>query len=329
MFFDKYFPLYLLVFFSSLILTAAIEHRLIPLLSGRASQPIYTDGPDWHIKKRGTPTMGGLAFLAASVISLLFASGFLLYAKKIYEATSLIISATFAMLNALVGIVDDLTKVRHKENRGLTPSQKLFLQLILSIMFLFARAELLGDTTTLSFSFGKVDLGYFYYPLAIVALLGTVNCANLTDGIDGLASGVAFSIGVTLFYISASIFPDVAVVASSVIGAAVGFLIFNIHPAKIFMGDTGSLFFGALTVSCVFSLGNPILMIFIGGVYFTEGLSVILQVIYYKSTGKRLFRMAPIHHHLEKCGMGETKICMLAIILTFLLSIPAFILYLP
>lgn len=329
MFFDKYFPLYLLVFILSLMITALIERRLIPALSGRADQPIYTDGPSWHLKKSGTPTMGGVGFIIAVGISLCASAAFLYYAKEYEQALSLVISALFAIANALVGLVDDLTKLRRKNNAGLSPLQKLIFQFIIALAFLLARRILLSDTTTLFFSFGKVDIGAWYMPLSVITILGTVNCANLTDGIDGLASGVAFSVGTILFYISASLFYDVAIVASAMLGASIGFLIFNIHPAKIFMGDTGSLFFGALAVSCVFSLGNPLIMLFVGGVYLVEGLSVILQVIYFKLTGKRIFKMAPLHHHMEKCGMSETKICMLAIILTFILSIPAFILYLP
>ena len=329
MFLDKYFPLYLFVFLLSLLVTALIERRLIHALSGKAAQPIYADGPSWHLKKTGTPTMGGVAFIIAVALSLCASAAFLYFAKEYDEAVSIVISALFAIANALVGLADDLTKLKRKKNAGLSPMQKLVCQTVIAILFLLSRKLLLSDTTELAFSFGKIDLGGFYLPLSIIAILGTVNCANITDGIDGLASGVAFSIGTVLFYISASLFSDVAIVSSCMMGAAIGFLIFNIHPAKIFMGDTGSLFFGALAVSGVFSLKNPLIMLFIGGVYLIEGASVILQVVYFKLTGKRIFKMAPLHHHLEKSGMSETKICMLAIILTFLLSIPAFILYLP
>ncbi len=326
---DKYFPLYIFVFFSSLLFTAFLEILLIPTLSSKAKQPIYAEGPDWHLKKQGTPTMGGLGFLAATSLALLAAFFFLIYARKIEVALSLITILLFAVSNALVGIIDDLTKLKNKQNQGLTSYQKLGLQFIFAFIFLYLRAELLKASTEIYFSFGNIDLGIFYYPLGILTILGTVNCANLTDGIDGLASGVAFAIGTVLFYMSAALFSDVAIISSAIIGAAVGFLIFNIHPAKIFMGDTGSLFLGALIVGCVFAIGNPLLIIPIGGVYVLEGVSVILQVLSYKLTGKRIFKMAPFHHHLEKCKMSETKICMIAIIATFLLSIPAFIFFLP
>ncbi len=326
---DKYFPLYAIVFLLSFVITAFAEKRLIPFLSGKAKQPIYKDGPEWHLSKSGTPTMGGLAFLCAVGISVLFAALFMTARGETKTAISLIIALVFAALNSLVGIFDDLTKLKKKENKGLTPLQKLLLQIFLAGLFLYARAKFLGDGTTVSFSFGEIDLGLFYYPISLVMLVGIVNCANLTDGIDGLASGVAFSVGVVLFYISAALLFDSAVIASAVIGSAVGFLIFNIHPAKIFMGDTGSLFFGALLISAFFSLENPLIAIAVCGVYVIEGVSVILQVIFFKATKKRLFKMAPIHHHLEKCGMSENKICMIAMILTFIASIPAFIIYMP
>ncbi len=326
---DRYFPLYVIVFLLSLVITAFAEKRLIPLLSGRAKQPIYEDGPKWHLSKSGTPTMGGLAFLTAIGISLLFSALFMFANNEAEVALSILIALIYSALNALVGIFDDLTKLKKKENKGLTPLQKLLLQTFLAVLFLYARRAFIGDQGIFAFSFGTVDLGLFYYPIAAIMLVGIVNCANLTDGIDGLATGVAFSVGVVLFYISAALFFDAAVIASSVIGASVGFLVFNIHPAKIFMGDTGSLFFGALLISTLFSLQNPMLAVLICGVYVIEGVSVIIQVVYYKATKKRLFKMAPIHHHLEKSGMSENKICMIAIILTFIMSIPAFIIFLP
>lgn len=326
---DKFFPLYAIVFLLSLILTVFFEKRFIPMLAGHAKQPIYKEGPTWHMSKSGTPTMGGIAFLLAATISLMAATVFLFRVGRQEDALSLIVCTLYAAANALVGIFDDLTKLKRNKNAGLTPLQKLTLQFAFAVIFLYLRGSILGDTTELYFSFGKIDIGFLYYPLSVIMLLGIVNCANLTDGIDGLASGVAFSVGVVLFYISASLFSDVALIASAIIGTSVGFLFFNIHPAKIFMGDTGSLFFGALLVSCAFSLKNPLLMVLIGGVYVIEGVSVILQVASYKLTHKRIFKMAPIHHHLEKCGMSENKICMIAIISTFIMSIPAFILYLP
>ena len=320
---DQYFPLYFTVFLASLVFTVILERHLIPLLSNRASQPIYSEGPSWHSKKSGTPTMGGIGFVIASFISLTLASLFLLNAKKETEAISIFLSLAFACANALVGIIDDITKIKHQRNKGLTAGQKLLFQIVLCAIFLFLRHSIFVHSTAVKLVFGEIDLGPLYYPVSLLALLGTVNCANLTDGIDGLASSVACTVGVILLFISSLIFNDVAIISASLIGITIGFLFFNKYPAKIFMGDTGSLFLGAMVASCALSMNNPLILIFIGGVYLIEGGSVILQVVYFKATKKRLFKMAPIHHHLEKCGMTEKNICLLAILVTLLLSIPA------
>jgi phospho-N-acetylmuramoyl-pentapeptide-transferase len=181
--------------------------------------------------------------------------------------------------------------------------------------------------TAIDTPWGELELGIFYYVIMLLAIVYIINCANLTDGIDGLASSVAFAIGASLLFMTARTEFTAALLASTIIGASLGFLVFNINPAKIFMGDTGSLFFGAITVGCAFAMKNPLIMIFVGGVYLVEGASVILQVLFYKATGKRIFKMAPLHHHLEKCGMGENKICLIAVILTLLLSLPALLIF--
>lgn len=326
---DKYFPLYAFVFIFTFAFTAVFEKKLIPKLAEHARQPIYSEGPKWHLKKSGTPTMGGLAFLLSSSIVLFCSILFSVLFISNEIAISVFLSLLFAFLNSVIGIVDDLKKLHRRQNAGLTPMQKLLLQCLAAILFLLGRRFLLGDSTELIFSFGVIDMGIIYYPMSVLLLLGIVNCANLTDGIDGLASSVAFAIGVSLFYVAAALSIDTGIVASAIIGASVGFLLFNLHPAKIFMGDTGSLFFGALIASCGFTLKNPFLFLFVSGVYLIEGMSVILQVISYKITRKRIFKMAPIHHHLEKCNWPENRICIVAILLTFVLSVPAYIFYLP
>ena len=326
---DKFFPLYLTVFFTTLILTALTVRRLTPRLSRSAQQPIYSDGPAWHEVKHGTPTMGGLAFLFAIGISLLISSLLLIAVGERESGVSLLSVTLFSVLNSSVGVIDDITKLKRKKNKGLSPLQKLLIQFLIAAAFVTVRAILSDEVGEIFFSFGRVNLGFMYYPISIFLLLGIINCANLTDGIDGLATSVAFAAAVSLFYISASLFPDTSLVCSAVIGAAVGFLIFNINPAKIFMGDTGSLFFGALLSSAVFSMKNPFIILFVGGVYVIEGVSVVLQVIFFKTTGRRVFKMAPIHHHLEKCGFSENRICIIAILATLIFSIPAFIFYLP
>lgn len=317
--------LYIALFLLSVGITVFVERKLIKHLSGKASQPIYSEGPSWHAKKSGTPTMGGLAFLPASLLCLVFSFFYvIIFPQQSSMFISVIITLIYAIANSLVGIFDDLTKLKRKENAGLTPFQKLFLQFLLAVIFLMARAFYLEDDTTIDFSFGKIDFGFLYYPLVIIILLGIVNCANLTDGIDGLASSVAFAIGIVFFLISSN--PDTTLISLILSGVALGFLFFNLNPARIFMGDTGSLFLGAMGASLSFSLKNPFLILFIGGVYVIEGVSVILQVIYFKATRKRLFKMAPLHHHLEKSGFSENRICLIAVLLTLALSLIAGIL---
>jgi len=326
---DKSFPLYAFVFGVTLIFTVLIEKSLIPLLVKRAKQPIYTEGPRWHEKKSGTPTMGGLAFLI-SICAALAISAIILFSRGyLNEACSLIISLAFSAFNGLIGLLDDLKKLHKKENKGLSPKEKLILQAISAVAFLVLRSIFIEDATTLSFSFGVLNIGIFYYPIAFLLILGLVNMANLTDGIDGLAGGVGFAAAVSLFYISCSLVTESAIISAAVIGGTLGFLIFNINPAKIFMGDTGSLFLGALIVSSCFMLSNPLVTLSINSVYIIEGISVILQVIWFKLTGKRIFKMAPLHHHLEKSGWSENKICFVAILLTLISSIPAYIFYTP
>lgn len=326
---DRYFPVYVLTFFSVLFLTVLVEIRLIPALSENAKQPIYEDGPKWHMKKSGTPTMGGLAFLFAVFCASVFGILFLYLSGDRDGALSLSLNFAFAFANAAVGVVDDLTKLHRHRNDGLTPTEKLIFQFAIAAGFLLLRRSLLGDDTSVAFSFGSVDLGIFYYPICLLLTVGIINFSNLTDGIDGLAASVAFGIGVSLFYIASALSGEVSFLAAALMGASMGFLFFNLHPAKIFMGDTGSLFLGALAVSSVFSLGNPLLILPIGAVYILEGLSVVLQVVFFKITGRRIFRMAPLHHHFEKCGWSENRICLAAIFLTLLFSLPAYILYLP
>ncbi len=317
---DKYI-LCILVFIFSVALTVIIESRLIPLLSRRAKQPIYEGGPSWHLSKSGTPTMGGIAFVVSIALSITLAALILILSgKSSKNGISLLIAILFAVGNSLIGIFDDLMKLYRKENAGLTPLQKLGLQLILSILFLMARKYFLGDDTAVDLWFGRIEFGLLYYPFVIIMLLGIINCANLTDGIDGLASSVAIAIGVAFLLIGYGVSYDTPIISSALVGGGCGFLFFNANPARIFMGDTGSLFLGALAVSLAFSLKNPLLIIPVGIVYVIEGISVILQVLVYKITKKRLFKMAPLHHHLEKCGLHENRICVIAVIVTLVSS---------
>jgi len=314
-------PIFLFALVLTLIITVATERRLIPYLRARASQPIYEGGPSWHLSKRGTPTMGGIAFVIASAATILLCSMLFSADGDDYDSISAALSIAFAVLNAGIGFLDDLTKLRRKENAGLTPLQKLGLQLLCAVAFLIARAQLLSDGSALEFSFGSVDLGFLYYPFATVILLGITNCANLTDGVDGLSASTAFAVGASMLFITYGSSDSASLISVTLIGSALGFLCFNLHPAKIFMGDTGSLFLGALAASGSFCMKNPTLILPLGIVYVIEGVSVILQVASYKLYKRRIFKMAPLHHHLEKCGVDENGICVMAIITTLAISV--------
>ena len=322
----KSYILYISVFLVSLILTVIIEARLIPFLKKRAQQPIYEGGPSWHMSKSGTPTMGGIAFLIAISTSLFIVSLVLFIQDKSLDGISLLITLLFAVENSLIGIFDDLMKLRKKENAGLTPMQKIGLQTILAVLFLMAREHFLSDGTQIKIFSSEINLGVFYYLFAITLLIGIINCANLTDGIDGLASSVAVTIGFVFFIIAFQTSTVTTTLSAALVGGAIGFLFFNSHPARIFMGDTGSLFLGALAVGMAFSIKNPILIIPIGTVYVIEGASVILQVAFFKATKKRLFKMAPLHHHMERCGLTENKICLISVLTTLLFSAISFLL---
>ena len=322
----KDFLLYLLLIIFCASICALSVSFILPRLKNRASQPIYEDGPKWHKSKDGTPTMGGIAFIIASIIALVLLLFILpLFTNDRSVALSLFISLLYSVLNAGIGIFDDLKKIFKKQNKGLGAKDKLILQFLLAVLFLMARQHFFGDGTALYTPFGSLELGILYYPFAIILLLGIINCANLTDGLDGLASSVALTIGICIVLI----FPQLStasIIGAMLSGISLGFLFFNVNPAKIFMGDTGSLFLGALVVSAAFALKKPLVSVSLGLLYVTEGISVILQVVYYKATKKRLFKMAPIHHHLEKCGMDENKICIWAIIFTLLSSLLTYLL---
>jgi len=322
----NFVPIYLLSFVVAFCICIPICRGIIPPLRRKAAQPIYEGGPSWHSSKSGTPTLGGISFILAILFSAVITLAILFALGKVEISLSVILIIGYALLNSLVGLFDDLTKLVRKQNAGLTPIQKLILQGILAIAFLFIRHRLLGYDTAITVLDYSIDLGIIYYPAAVFFLLGIINCANLTDGVDGLASGVYSVMSLCMLIISVYSFPDVGIVSALSSGGVLAFLFFNINPAKIFMGDTGSLFLGALAASIVFSFGNPFLSLLFCGVYVIEGFSVVIQVISYKVRKKRIFLMSPIHHHLEKIGWNESKICMCAILLTVVLSVPAYLL---
>lgn len=282
-------------------------------------QTILDIGPAWHKKdKQGTPTMGGLMFIIGSVAA--FAVGLvMLYTTgqlkvegaelvHFYDAVSGVIMAVFF---GLVGFLDDFIKIKKKQNEGLTPNQKIILQ-VLIIAAYFTVNYIAGDTrTTINFPFiGQIDLWLFYYILVGLGMLYLVNAVNLTDGIDGLCTSVTFNYCMAFVVICALIqLTGLQTLGVAVGGSLLGFLIWNAHPAKVFMGDTGSLFLGGIVCALGVGAGVEVIMVVCSAVYIWEALSVLIQMTYFKIThGKRLFKMTPIHHSFEIRGWSEKKI---------------------
>lgn len=283
-------------------------------------QTILEIGPNWHKGKQGTPIMGGFMFIIATVaVTAVSTIVYSFYGPKLIETFFADISREtvfifaglgLALANGLIGFVDDYTKVVKKRNLGLTAVQKLVLQFLVAGIYLAVLSFAgYGITTTIPF-IGQIDLGFWYYIIAAIGIVGIVNSVNLTDGVDGLNGSVTFFACVS-FMLIASVLSCLGITSmcAASAGACLGFLVWNFHPAKVFMGDTGSLFLGGLVCAIAFAIDMPILLIPVGIIYIAEELSVILQVSYFKLThGKRLFKMSPIHHHFEMCGWSEVKI---------------------
>ncbi len=296
------------------IATAVGSRYLIPVLkSKKMGQKILDMGPRWHKSKEGTPTMGGLAFLlAATVAGIAF---LIVYAFSDVCESSLMCSFALALAlgfcNGIIGIIDDMTKFKKAQNEGLTPPQKFFLQLLFAALYLFAldRCGILSTVINVPFTSLSFDAGIFYYVVSIVLITGIVNSVNLTDGIDGLCSMVTFVIGA--FFAVCGIYFDavvLTVLGAIICGSCGGFLVYNFYPARVFMGDTGSLFLGGLVAGGAFMLDEPFVIIVAGIIYIVESLSVMIQVGAFKLFGKRVFKMSPIHHHFERCNWSEIKI---------------------
>ncbi len=306
----------ILYFLVALVLTFAITaisaRILIPKLkSMKLGQQILDIGPRWHKSKEGTPTMGGISFIIASVITFALSVVLMIATDAADGLLPAVTVIAFALANGAIGVVDDLTKFKNHRNEGLTATQKYLLQLIAAGLFL-AALKLTGNLSTELYIpyFGiSVELGIFYYIFSILLITGIVNAVNLTDGIDGLASSVTLALG-AFFAVAAFVLGSIptAVVSAITMGACLGFLVYNFYPARVFMGDTGSLFLGGLAVGMAFMINNPLIIVIVGVVYICEAASVILQVGFYKLTKKRIFKMAPIHHHFEKCGWSELKV---------------------
>ena len=288
------------------VLTAIFGRLLIPVLRAlKAGQSIRESGPTWHNYKAGTPMMGGLMFVAASVLVLVL-NAFTVEDYSVFYV--LILSLCFGF----IGFLDDFTKLKYKRNLGLTSAQKAMLQMAVSAIFLYAMYRSGMDTHLyipfVNVSFELHPIVYIFF--AMFVMVGCVNAVNLTDGVDGLCGSV--TIPVMIFFTAAAVAQgkfDLALLPATLVGGLIAYLFYNWHPAKVFMGDTGSLFLGGVVCAMAFALEMPLILILVGFIYICETMSVILQVGYFKLThGKRLFKMAPIHHHFEMCGWKEERI---------------------
>ena len=294
-------------------LTVAAERILIPILrSHKLGQKILDIGPRWHKSKEGTPIMGGLGFILAALVVMAVFFVVRGVQGRGAEYIPLALTLGLAVGNGAIGFVDDYCKLVRKQNEGLTWKQKLFLQLALATAYVVVMSYTgnLSTAVNLPFTDKTLELGWGFYPIAVIILAGVTNGGNITDGVDGLASGVTFVIGAFLAVCAFSVRDEqLGAVSAILVGATLGFLVYNFHPAKVFMGDTGSLFLGSLVIGCAFMMREPIVGLIVAAVYILEMLSSLLQVVYFRLThGKRLFKMAPIHHHFEQCGWGENSI---------------------
>ncbi|MBQ8861891.1 MAG: phospho-N-acetylmuramoyl-pentapeptide-transferase [Clostridia bacterium] len=291
--------------------TAVLARIFIPVLkSYKIGQKIREIGPRWHKSKEGTPIMGGIFFAVPVVlVMLVYAFAFIGLSES---GVSFLLSVALALANGAIGFIDDARKLFKKQNEGLKAGEKFMLQLIVGALYLLGMTYFGGLSTELYLPFFDVsfDLGRFYYVIALLLIVGVTNAVNLTDGIDGLASSVT-AVVCAFFAVCgiAAANEGALYLAGAVFGGCLGFLVYNFNPAKIFMGDTGSLFLGGAVCAMAFLMNNPLIILVAGIIYIAEAGSVMLQVFYYKITkGKRLFKMSPIHHHFERCGWSENKI---------------------
>ena len=289
------------------VLSGVLGYLLLPVLRAlKAGQSIREIGPTWHNSKAGTPMMGGLMFIFAAILCLIGNIPAL-------EDYSVIYVLVLSLCFGFIGFLDDFTKAKFKRNLGLTSIQKALLQMAVSALFLYAMYKTGGMDTHLYIPFFNVSFTLHpivYIFFAMFVMVGCVNAVNLTDGVDGLCGSV--TIPVMVFFTAAAVALgkfELALLPASLVGGLIAYLFYNWHPAKVFMGDTGSLFLGGAVCALAFALEMPLILILVGFVYICETLSVIIQVTYFKLThGKRLFKMSPIHHHFEMCGWKEERI---------------------
>ena len=297
--------------------SAAQGPEVIPLLRKlKFGQTERDDGPQSHLKKTGTPTMGGLMILAGIIITSL------IYVKDYPQIIPvLFVTAGFG----IIGFLDDYIKIMLHRSEGLTPPQKMLGQFLVTGIFVFYLYNLKGGDMAMLIPFWPghyLHLGWLAVPVAFLAIIGTVNGANFTDGLDGLASSVTLLIATFFSVVAIGTQSGLHPITCAVVGSLMGFLLFNVYPASVFMGDTGSLALGGFVASAAYMMDMPIFILIVALIYWVEILSVMIQVTYFKiSGGKRIFRMAPIHHHFELCGWSETRVVAVFSIVTALLCL--------
>ena len=303
----------------SFAISVVLGPVIIPFLRRlKMGQTERTEGEQSHLKKAGTPTMGGVIFLIATAITALFYVGD--YPK--------IIPVLFLTLGfGIIGFLDDYLKVVLKRSDGLLPWQKFLLQVVLTAIFVFYIVKYTDISLTMRIPFWSghfLNLGWLAVPVLFFAVIGTVNGVNFTDGLDGLASSVTVLVATFFTVVAVGTKSGIEPITCAVVGALLGFLLFNVYPASVFMGDTGSLALGGFVASAAYMLQMPIFIVIVGLIYLVEVLSVMIQVTYFKKTGgKRFFKMAPIHHHFELCGWSETRVVAVFSIITALLCLIA------
>lgn len=302
----------LIAFFLNIV----ISPFAIPILQKlKFGQNVRDDGPGTHLKKAGTPTMGGVIILLSIVVTTFF---FL----KANRAAQTILFGIVGF--GVIGFCDDYIKIINKRSLGLTALQKLVAQLVVTCVFAYLLANYVGVDTKIIIPFTggmKWNLSIFYWPFLIFTTLAVVNAVNLTDGIDGLASSVTVLVATFFAAIALTVQNEAVPVAAATVGSLLGFLLFNSYPARVFMGDTGSLALGGFVATMAFVLQMPLFILIVGFVYVIENVSVIVQVAYFKKTKKRLLRMAPIHHHFELGGWPETKVVSVFSIITTIMCL--------
>lgn len=291
---------------ASFFVAVVLSPIFIPFLKRlKFGQSIREEGPKSHLKKSGTPTMGGIVIIVSLLLS---TTAVALYFGLFTTETMILLFVTFGY--GVIGFIDDFIKVVMKRNLGLTSKQKLLGQLAIAIIFYFGMKQA-GISTALSVPGTElsIELGWFYVVLIIVMLVGASNAVNLTDGLDGLLAGTAaIAFGAFAVIASSKLDLDIALFCLAVVGSLLGFLVFNAHPAKVFMGDTGSLALGGAIAAVAILTKTELLLVLIGGVFVMETLSVMIQVVSFKTTGKRIFKMSPLHHHYELSGWSEWRI---------------------